>query len=75
MVFGGYLMYIYSHLAIENTANQYAQKPMYFCQYYTEPSRRSMQFNGITPNLPLCVGIHASFFQMPKFSPGLNFEV
>ena len=29
MVFGGYLMYIYSHHAIENTANQYAQKPMY----------------------------------------------
>ena len=35
--------------AIENTANQNTGKPL----YSTEPSHRSVQFNGITPNLPI----------------------
>ena len=39
--------------AIENTANHNAGKPLYMCQYSTEPSHQSVQFNCITPNLPI----------------------
>ena len=38
---------------IENTANQNAEKPLYIRQYSTEPFHRSVQFNCITPNLPI----------------------
>ena len=39
--------------AIENTANQDAGKPLYIRRYSIVPSYQSVQFNGITPNLPI----------------------
>ena len=44
-------MYLYH--AIENTANQNAGKPLYIRRYSTEPFHQSVQFNGITPHLPI----------------------
>ena len=39
--------------SIENTSNQNAGKPLNIRRYSTEPSYRSVQFNGMTPNLPI----------------------
>ena len=43
----------YLYHAIENTANENAGKQLYVRQYSTQPSHRSLQFNCITPNLPI----------------------
>ena len=34
---------------------------MYICQYSTKPSHQSVQFNGITPNLPIVHSINYVF--------------
>ena len=46
-------IYSYLYHAIEKTANQNAGRPLYFRQYFTEHSYRSVQFNCITINLPI----------------------
>jgi len=43
----------YLYHAIENTANENAGKQLYVRQYSTQSSHRSLQFNCITPNLPI----------------------
>ena len=48
-----YYMYHLLYYATENTVNQNAGKPFYIHQYSTETSHRSVQFNCITPNLPI----------------------
>ena len=47
------VLYITSYHAIENTANQNAGKLLYIHQYSIIPSHQSLQFNSITPKLPI----------------------
>ena len=54
-----YMYYLYN--AIENTANKDAGKPLCICWYSTEPSHQSVQFSGITPNLPI-VHVHVHVY-------------
>ena len=50
---GIYKVYLHLYHAIENTANQNAGKLLYIGWYSIEPFHQSLQFNGITPNLPI----------------------
>ena len=61
------ILYCYLYHAIENAVNQNEEKLLYILQYIPPQAHRSVQFNCITPNLPIWP-LHYIFYGMVKNS-------